>query len=82
MSHCVKFKSNLGNDQVENEESKPHEGDDSLTVGEGQVDVGAEPHLAVHPGDDHDITKEPEHNNPDMSTDALWQRQGMTKLNR
>ena len=67
---------------MENEESEPHEGDDPLAVGEGQVDVGAEPHLVVHPGDDHGVTQEAEHDHPDVSGDALWQRQVRSKLIR
>ena len=61
---------------------KPDSVDNNLGVGQRQVDVGAEPHLVVHPGDDHGVTQEAEHDHPDVSGDALWQRQVRSKLIR
>ena len=57
---------------MEDDDSDPHEADDTLAVGEREVDVGAEPHLVVHPRDDHDVAHEAEHDDTHVSADALW----------
>ena len=54
---------------MKDEESQSDEGDDSLAVCQGQVDVGAEPHLVVHPGDDHHVAHEAEQDHSDVGTD-------------
>ena len=54
---------------MKDEESQSDEGDDSLAVCQGQVDVGAEPHLVVHPGDDHHVAHEAEQDHADVGTD-------------
>ena len=63
--------SNLNNDEVEDEEPQPDEGDDTFAVGQGQVDVGAEPHLVVHPGDDHHVAHEAEQDHSNMGADDM-----------
>ena len=45
---------------MKNEEPESHKKDDTFTVGEGQVNVGAKSCLVVNPGDDHSITQEAE----------------------
>ena len=61
--------SHLDNDEVEDEEPQPDEGDDALAVCQGEVDVGAELHLVVHPSYDHHVTHEAEPDHPDVGAD-------------
>ena len=63
--------SHLDNDEVEDKESQPDEGDDALAVCQGEVDVGAELHLVVHPSDDHHVTHEAEQDHPNVGADDM-----------
>ncbi len=63
--------SHLDNDEVEDEEPQPDEGDDALAVCQGEVDVGAELHLVVHPSYDHHVTHEAEQDHPNMGADGM-----------
>ena len=65
----IRALNNLDNDEVKDEKSQSDEGDDALAVCQGQVDVGAEPHLVVHPGDDHHVAREAEQDHADVGTD-------------
>ena len=59
---------------MKNEEPESHKKDDTFTVGEGQVNVGAKSCLVVNPGDDHSITQEAEQEDAGVKAHAFWQR--------
>ena len=68
-SNWRKGRVDLDNDKVEDEETQPNKGDDTLAVCQGQIDVGAEPHLVVHPRDDHHVAHEAEQDHSNVGAD-------------